>query len=101
MRVLLRASCVREEDLKQVVVSGTFGTYLDLSSAAKVGMMPDLPLDRFRQVGNAAGIGVKYILLSSQARAKMNQIRNTMRHIELVREPDFQEIYLLELSFKN
>jgi len=45
------------DDLEAIIVAGAFGTYLDTSSAVRIGMFPDLPLGKFRQAGNAAGMG--------------------------------------------
>ncbi|MGD2177798.1 MAG: ASKHA domain-containing protein, partial [Anaerolineae bacterium] len=64
VEVLLAEAGVGIDHVERVVVAGAFGTYLDVASARAVGMFPALPLDRFDQVGNAAGIGAKLALLS-------------------------------------
>ncbi len=96
--ILLREAGLNEYDLREIVVAGAFGSYLDISSAITTGLLPKLPHDRFHQVGNAAGIGAKNYLLYPDARQQMKQIRESIRHIELVNIPDFQKIYLSALS---
>lgn len=100
IRILLRKAGLKEHDLKEIVVAGAFGSYLDISSAITTGLLPNLPSDRFRQVGNAAGIGAKNLLIHPDARRHLKQIRESVRHIELVNIPDFQKIYLSALSLK-
>jgi len=54
--------------IDEFIVAGAFGTYLDLNSAIRIGMFPDLPRGRFQQVGNAAGTGARQMLVSAQRR---------------------------------
>ncbi|MCK5585086.1 DUF4445 domain-containing protein, partial [Candidatus Bipolaricaulota bacterium] len=65
---LLQHASLKQEELSSIIVAGAFGTYIDLSSAIAIGMLPSLPLERFRQVGNAAGTGAKMALSSISMR---------------------------------
>ena len=65
--LLLEAAGIDAAELDEVVVAGAFGTYLDLRSAICVGLLPDLPEERFRQVGNAAGAGARQLAVQPQA----------------------------------
>jgi uncharacterized 2Fe-2S/4Fe-4S cluster protein (DUF4445 family) len=71
IEVLLKESGVSPHELNEIVIAGAFGTYLDISSAVTIGMLPQLPLHRFRQVGNAAGMGARAVLLSGAERKKV------------------------------
>ncbi|MEA3459553.1 MAG: ASKHA domain-containing protein, partial [Chloroflexota bacterium] len=68
IQVLLRARGHSEEKIERVIIAGAFGTYIDVASAVAIGMVPQLPLNRFRQVGNAAGMGAKLALISRTKR---------------------------------
>jgi uncharacterized 2Fe-2S/4Fe-4S cluster protein (DUF4445 family) len=94
IQILLEASGCSEDDIKQVVIAGAFGTYIDISSAVAVGMLPPLPLNRFRQVGNAAGTGAKMALISLKSRAEAQAIASRVRYIELARSPGFQPTFM-------
>jgi uncharacterized 2Fe-2S/4Fe-4S cluster protein (DUF4445 family) len=59
-----------------------------------IGMFPDIPLNRFRQVGNAAGIGAKQALLSTTRRAEAAGIGQRVEYLELTVNPKFQEEFL-------
>jgi uncharacterized 2Fe-2S/4Fe-4S cluster protein (DUF4445 family) len=49
IQILLETAGLAEEDIRQVIIAGAFGTYIDVSSAITIGMLPSLPLDRFRR----------------------------------------------------
>jgi uncharacterized 2Fe-2S/4Fe-4S cluster protein (DUF4445 family) len=86
---LLEAEELAAEAIDQVIIAGAFGTYIDVASAIEIGMLPRLPLDRFRQVGNAAGMGAKLALVSRSKRAESQAIARQVDYIELASLPDF------------
>jgi uncharacterized 2Fe-2S/4Fe-4S cluster protein (DUF4445 family) len=94
IQVLLETSGCAEEDVKQVIIAGAFGTYIDISSAVAIGMLPSLPLNRFRQVGNAAGMGAKLALISLKSRAKAQAVASRVSYIELASSPNFQPTFM-------
>jgi len=87
------------DDVEQFIVAGAFGTYLDLNSAIRIGMFPALPLERFRQVGNAAGIGAMQMLVSAAQRRAASQIARQIEYIELTTHPTFAEEFVNSLTF--
>jgi uncharacterized 2Fe-2S/4Fe-4S cluster protein (DUF4445 family) len=93
LQVLLQAKGVAETDVEQVILAGAFGTYLDLASAVAVGMLPPLPLDRFRQVGNAAGAGARMSLVSMVKRREAEDLARRIEYIELATVPRFMQIF--------
>ncbi|MFW6102076.1 MAG: ASKHA domain-containing protein [Chloroflexota bacterium] len=94
IQVLLERSGCAEDDIKQVIIAGAFGTYIDVSSAVAIGMLPPLPLKRFRQVGNAAGMGAKLALISLESRAKAEAVASRVSYIELASSPSFQPTFM-------
>jgi uncharacterized 2Fe-2S/4Fe-4S cluster protein (DUF4445 family) len=93
IQILLDTAGCTENDIRQVIIAGAFGTYIDLSSAATVGMLPPLPLNRFRQVGNAAGMGAKLALISRRFRARAQAVASRVSYVELASSPGFQPIF--------
>jgi len=83
-----------ESNIKQVIIAGAFGTYIDIASAVNIGMLPSIPLDRFRQVGNAAGTGAKMALVSLSKRREAQEIASRVNYIELAGLPRFNEIFI-------
>ena len=94
INVLLQKKGCPEKKLKKVIISGAFGSYINVMSALSIGMLPLLPLDHFQQVGNAAGIGAKIALLSNNKRAEAQAIAQRAPYIELAAAPNFEKIFL-------
>jgi uncharacterized 2Fe-2S/4Fe-4S cluster protein (DUF4445 family) len=89
IRALVEAAGLSEDEIDEVVIAGAFGTFIDVESAITIGMLPPLPLDRFRQVGNAAGTGARLALISRAQRLKAQQIALRDGYIELAGIPEF------------
>jgi len=94
IQVLLETTGHTEEDIEQVVIAGAFGTYIDLASAVAIGMLPALPLTRFRQVGNAAGMGAKLALTSRSKRSEAQALASRVKYIELAAAVNFNQIFV-------
>jgi uncharacterized 2Fe-2S/4Fe-4S cluster protein (DUF4445 family) len=97
VEVLLEEAGLEEGQIERVVVAGAFGTYLDVGSALAVGMFPSLPRERFVQVGNAAGIGAKLVLVSRRCRGITDDIVRRIEYVELTTNPHFVEAYTAAL----
>ncbi len=93
IQMLLEAGGHSEEDISEVIIAGAFGSYIDVASAINIGMLPSLPLDRFKQVGNAAGTGAKMTLISKSMRARAQDIADRVGYIELAANPGFTQIF--------
>ena len=46
--------------------AGAFGNYIDKESAVRIGVLPDIPLDKIISAGNTAGAGVSMTLVSKK-----------------------------------
>ncbi len=91
INTLLYEAGVSKEGLDGVVIAGAFGSYIDVRSAIAIGMFPALSLEKFRQVGNAAGVGAKLALLSKKRRDIARDIARSVRYVELARHPGFED----------
>ncbi len=93
IQVLLESKGLTEGDIEEVIIAGAFGTYIDVGNAIALGMLPSLPQDRFRQVGNAAGRGAVLALLSRAKRREAHAMARKVGYIELAGSPDFMNIF--------
>ena len=93
IQVLLELSDRSEEQIDQVVIAGAFGTYIDVSNAIVIGMLPSIPLDRFQQVGNAAGMGSKMALISLSERSQAEDLASLVNYVELASTPNFAQTF--------
>ncbi|MFW6116042.1 MAG: ASKHA domain-containing protein, partial [Chloroflexota bacterium] len=93
IQALLEDQELGQDEIDQVIIAGAFGTYVDVASAVTIGMLPPLPLDRFRQVGNAAGMGAKLALISQSKRRDAETIARSVDYIELATAPGFMDTF--------
>lgn len=89
IQALVQNEGIEENDIEQVIIAGAFGTFIDVESAVTIGMFPSLPLERFKQVGNAAGTGARLALISQSQRAEAEKIAQQDGYIELATLPNF------------
>jgi uncharacterized 2Fe-2S/4Fe-4S cluster protein (DUF4445 family) len=87
--VLLDSVNLKFEDLDRVYIAGGFGNYIDTAKAINIGLLPDLPRDRFEFLGNAALGGARMTLLSSEAREEAKEVYQTMTYLELTTKQAF------------
>ena len=99
IQILLRTAKINTQDIDRVIVAGAFGSYLDLNSAMNIGMLPCLPIEKYTQVGNAAGSGARQLLISDEMRDNAKDFAQKAEYIELTSYPDFQNIYINALKF--
>jgi uncharacterized 2Fe-2S/4Fe-4S cluster protein (DUF4445 family) len=97
--ILLDQAGIDASGLEAFIVAGAFGTYLDIDSAVTIGMFPDLPRERFQQVGNAAGTGARQMLISAERRAAAEQIRSRVEYVELTTHVGFEKVFMQALFF--
>jgi uncharacterized 2Fe-2S/4Fe-4S cluster protein (DUF4445 family) len=93
IRALAEAADITEDKIEKIFIAGAFGTFIDVESALIIGMLPPLPLERFQQVGNAAGTGARLALISKSMRALAQKIALRDGYIELAALPDFNRKY--------
>jgi len=91
--LLLAEAGHKPAEIEKVVIAGAFGSFIDTRSAITIGLFPDLPADRFFQIGNAAGTGAQQSLLSRQKRAETAEIAKRLEYIELAGHPGFAEVF--------
>jgi len=98
-RLLVEDLGIAERDIQQVLLAGSFGSYLSPSSAIRIGLVPKLALPRIVAAGNVAGEGAKMALLSLQERHAAAAILDDVRYVELSDRPDFNDRFVEQLAF--
>jgi uncharacterized 2Fe-2S/4Fe-4S cluster protein (DUF4445 family) len=99
--LLLDEAGLTDIAIERFVIAGSFGAYIDIESGIAIGLFPDLPRERFHQVGNAAGVGIRRMLASTAARARAKELAETCRYMELSSRSDFQKIFLRHIGFQK
>jgi uncharacterized 2Fe-2S/4Fe-4S cluster protein (DUF4445 family) len=97
--LLLEEFGVKESEIQQVLLAGSFGSYLSPSSAIKIGLVPKLSVMRIMSAGNVAGEGAKMVLLSAQERHGAQALLDEIDYIELSDREDFNDKFVERLAF--
>lgn len=85
--------------MQQVLLAGSFGSYLAPGSAIRLGLVPPLPVMRVVSAGNVAGEGAKMALLSLRERAGAMTLLEEVNYVELSDRADFNDRFVDQLAF--
>jgi uncharacterized 2Fe-2S/4Fe-4S cluster protein (DUF4445 family) len=77
--------------IEEILVAGAFGSHLSVESMLEIGMLPPVPADRVRRIGNAAGTGAGMMLLSATERRAAADLAERIRYVELAQQPGFMK----------
>ena len=95
---LLRHAGVSPSALDEVLLAGSFGTFLNAENALSTGLLPPVAESKVIPVGNAALAGAE-IILSSGCTEAAELIARSAEHVELALLPGFQDGFLQSLEF--
>ena len=95
--VLCRSVGVELADVQQLLIGGAFGQYLDVEKAIRIGLLPDLPLERFHFVGNTSALGAYTALLCVNVRHDVLDVAAKMTYLELSADATFMDEYMSAL----
>lgn len=89
--VLTRSVGIDLADVEEVLIGGAFGKYIDIEKAIQIGLMPDMPWERFRYLGNTSVLGAFTALLCRDMRRQVTEIARKMTYLELSADNRFME----------
>lgn len=81
------------EDVQQMFIGGSFGKYINVEKAVQIGLLPDLPWEKFSFLGNTSIQGAYLALLNTQERERIKEIAKRMTYIELSADNTFYEAF--------
>ena len=99
--ILLAKAGLEARELEVLYLAGAFGSSLDISNAKAIGLCPDVPEERIRYVGNAAGAGARMMLKNVELREEAARVARQVIFVELAVEPGFKEKFLGYLAFPS
>jgi uncharacterized 2Fe-2S/4Fe-4S cluster protein (DUF4445 family) len=98
-RILLEEAGLAPGDVQQVLLAGSFGSYLSPANAIRLGLVPEIGVLRVVSAGNVAGEGAKMALLSLRERAAGLALLEEVRYVELSDRADFNDRFVAQLPF--
>ncbi len=93
-RTLLNNAGMTPEDIDKVIIAGGIGQNLDIENSIVIGLLPDIPHDKFDFVGNSSLAGAYACVISDEARKKAAEIADNMTYIELSADPLYMEEFI-------
>lgn len=94
LTVMTEAAGVRFDELEHFFIAGAFGAYVAADKAVTIGMVPDIPLEKYRLLGNSSLEGAKRVLLSTGALTSVEQIGKAMTYVEMNESREFMNGFM-------
>jgi len=99
IQVLLHFAGVPEEGVKSLALAGGFGSYMDLHSAARIGLFPKSLMPVATTLGNTAGEGAALAVNSEEVRVRLDNVRAHCEYIELSSMTFFNDKFVEQMAF--
>jgi len=90
---------VEDAEIEHIYLAGAFGNYISPANAKRIGLLPDIPLERIQSIGNAAAVGAQMALLSNHCRKAAGKLAKKIQYVEIAHEPRFQDVYADSMFF--
>jgi uncharacterized 2Fe-2S/4Fe-4S cluster protein (DUF4445 family) len=90
VEALLDAVDLKPADLTEFYLAGGFGSYLDSRQAIRLGMIPEIAEDRIHFIGNAAVVGARLALVSTDMRRRAEKLARSAEHLQIAETAEFQ-----------
>ncbi|MDX2057408.1 MAG: ASKHA domain-containing protein [Gemmatimonadales bacterium] len=94
LRIVAACWGIPVADIARIDLAGGFSRHLDLDAARRIGLLPSLPTERLRQVGNAALEGAALTLLSVRRRRELESLVRRIEHVRLEADPGFFDAFV-------
>lgn len=91
--LMLEQVGMRFDALANIYIAGGFGRFLDIEKAVTIGLLPDLPRERYRYIGNSSLMGSYLVLVSGEYRNRQQELARRMTYMELSTEPNYMNQY--------
>ena len=89
---MMRKQC-GEAEFDRIYLAGAFGNYIRPESARRMGLLPDVVLEKIQFVGNAAGAGARDVLIHQTLRREVEQVARDTEYVELAGRSEFMELF--------
>ena len=97
--IVVYGDCGTGGRLDEVLLAGSFGTYINPESARVLGLVPPVPVARIKAVGNTASEGAKMALMSFREREVAAELPGMIEYVELSGTADFNDMFIANLGF--
>lgn len=96
---ILSIAEINIDELDNIYLAGGFGNYINVENAIKIGLLPNIPLEKYIQIGNTAGTGAVLALKSEEFMNDMEKLILKMEYIELSTDSEFPMEFAMNMFF--
>jgi uncharacterized 2Fe-2S/4Fe-4S cluster protein (DUF4445 family) len=96
-QTLVKSVGLAPPDIEQIIIAGAFGSYINVDKAITIGLLPDLPRERFIFIGNGSLMGARLAEFSIDILRDINRVAGLMTNLELSENHDFMNNYVAAL----
>lgn len=98
IELLIKEANIKTADIKEVLLSGVFGNYINREKAVTLGLLPKFPLEQIHFIGNGAMDGALRALINLEERHRADDVSARVHHVELSGRSEFEETFLRYLE---
>ncbi len=100
METLLHENGLTPEDLSTLYIAGGFGSFIDVESAAAIGLIPKALAGKVKVLGNAAGSGASMLLQNADLPEQSTRLADGAQTVDLSTNPFFMDQYVSGMMFE-
>ena len=91
--LMLKSLSIDFSDISTIYIAGGFGRFLDIETAIVIGLLPDLPREKFKYIGNSSLTGAYMVLISQDYRQKQKDLASKMTYLDIGSIPGYMDEY--------
>jgi uncharacterized 2Fe-2S/4Fe-4S cluster protein (DUF4445 family) len=99
-QMLIEEYGIETDQIREILMAGAFGNYIDVGSARRIGLIPDFDGVPVRSIGNAAGMGAQLYLLSESKQKDAKKAARNTPHVDLAGRTDFTMTFAMHMALK-
>jgi len=99
IKILMNELQIESGQIKNIFIAGAFGNHVRGQDAVDSGLIPAVPIERIKFIGNAALAGAEAVLLSQEARRKAEHLTVKVGYVEISECSDFHEFFVESMHF--
>lgn len=101
IQILMKEAGIFNKDINRIFITGDFGEHIDIANAVKIGLFPDVSVDKFISIKNAALKGLYNIATDNNKRKEAKELAKKIKHIDLTAKEDFNDYFIKNMMIRK
>ncbi len=94
LQILFKEYGIAFDEIDTFYLAGGFGEHIDVEAGIRIGLLPNIPRDKFKKIGNATIEGLTIALLSKTKRTALEKFVKNIRQVNLESDPYFFDFFV-------